>query len=127
MSGAFAPKLVRLIFTIRDNEACFRCGRGLRWEDRGMGWSMHHRRPRSMGGTKTAWVGMAANALTLCGSGTTGCHGWVESHRDEAFEDGYLISANSGQIAEDVAVRRWDGVLVELTNWTTAIPVKENT
>lgn len=124
-NGEFAAKLARLIFTIRDGERCFRCARRLRWEGRGIEWSMHHRRPRGAGGTSLAWVGMAANALTLCGSGTTGCHGWVESHRTEALELGYLISMHSGQVAEDVAVRRHDGQWVELTNWTTAVPVPE--
>jgi hypothetical protein len=126
-NGEFAPKLVRLIFTIRDAERCFRCGRHLRWEDRGHGWSMHHRRPRGAGGTSLLWVGMAANALTLCGHATSpdGCHAWVETHREEATELGYLIPLNGIQVAEDVAALRWDGVLVELTNWTTAVPLTE--
>lgn len=38
---------------------------------------VHHRQPRSAGGT---WS--PANLLALCGSGTTGCHGRVEAHRD---------------------------------------------
>ena len=38
---------------------------------------VHHRQPRSAGGT---WS--PANLLDLCGSGTTGCHGMVEAHRD---------------------------------------------
>jgi len=92
MNAAFTPKTARLVFYIRDEESCVRCGQGLRWEDRGHGWSMHHRRPRGMGGSKDPALALPSNALTLCESGTTGCHGWVETHRDEALEAGLLVS-----------------------------------
>lgn len=55
------------------------------------GVSIHHRRPRMMGGSKNQELHKAANLIALCGSGTTGCHGWVESHRLEARTFGYLI------------------------------------
>lgn len=50
----------------------------------------HHRAPRGMGGTKRnihtiEWL------LHLCGSGTTGCHGYIESHREEAYRSGWLL------------------------------------
>jgi hypothetical protein len=44
-----------------------------------------------MGGDKRPEASTAANALLLCGSGTTGCHGWVESHRVESRELGLLL------------------------------------
>lgn len=44
-----------------------------------------------MGGTKDPASNSPANILLLCGSGTTGCHGWVESHREEAYESGFLV------------------------------------
>lgn len=53
--------------------------------------SVHHRRPRRMGGTKRSDTNEPANLLLLCGSGTTGCHGWVESHRKEALADGIIL------------------------------------
>lgn len=46
-----------------------------------------------MGGTRSAWINEPPNLLLLCGSGTTGCHGWVESHRDDARRDGFLVAA----------------------------------
>jgi hypothetical protein len=119
--GDFAPKLVRLLFFTRDGESCFRCRRGLRWEERGFGWSMHHRKPRASGGTSNPVIGKASNAVTLCGSGTTGCHGWVESHRVEALEDGLLLSTNGRDVPVNVAVRRLDGSFWWLTDWGSAV------
>ena len=39
-----------------------------------------HRHARGMGGSRRSDVAQAVNGLPLCGSGTTGCHGWAESH-----------------------------------------------
>lgn len=55
------------------------------------GSSVHHRRPRMMGGSKNEMLHKPANLILLCGSGTSGCHGWVESHRMEARTFGFLI------------------------------------
>lgn len=50
-----------------------------------------------------------ANLIALCGSGTTGCHGWVESNRHKARELGLLIL--KVESAEDVPFmdkeRKW--------------------
>jgi hypothetical protein len=53
--------------------------------------SLHHRKPRQMGGTKVAWIHDHENLLALCGSGTTGCHGHVESRRRAAYDYGWLV------------------------------------
>lgn len=53
--------------------------------------SVHHRRPRRMGGTRRADTNSPANLLLLCGSGTTGCHGWVESHRRDSLDAGVIL------------------------------------
>jgi hypothetical protein len=53
--------------------------------------SLHHRRPRGMGGSKVPWIHDPENLLALCGSGTTGCHGKVESYRERAYEFGWLV------------------------------------
>lgn len=75
-------------------------------DTRGIMWSIHHRTPRAMGGTRRAWVNLPANLLLVCGSGTTGCHGWIESNRVDATRDGFLISSNAkGVVAEDVKIR----------------------
>lgn len=44
-----------------------------------------------MGGSRDGWESSPANLVVLCGSGTTGCHGWVESHRAEAYDAGLLV------------------------------------
>lgn len=74
----------------RDGRHCRRCGIAIT----GFG-SLHHRLPRGMGGSKSptgkARADRASNLVLLCGSGTTGCHGWVERHRRQAYETGWLV------------------------------------
>ena len=102
---------------VRDNGSCARCGTGLNFALRGSQWSLHHRRPRGMGGTKEAWVNQPANLVPLCGTGVTGCHSWVESHRQDARDLGWLVPRNAVYKAEDVAVTYWDGVLYLLDDF----------
>jgi hypothetical protein len=65
---------------------CERCG-----GSQGFGWSVHHRQPRGMGGSRLASANGVANLMLLCGSGTTGCHGEVESRRKQAVAEGYIV------------------------------------
>lgn len=44
-----------------------------------------------MGGTRDPRVNDLRNLVRLCGSGTTGCHGDIESHRTTARFEGWLI------------------------------------
>jgi len=87
------PKLkvgdeVRFTVFVRANYRCEKCG--------GMGdyfgWSVHHRVARKMGGSRNEQLHFPANLILLCGSGVTGCHGWVESYRDKARERGFLLT-----------------------------------
>lgn len=68
-------------------------------------FSIHHRRPRGMGGSKDPAVNSPANLLLLSGTGTTGAHGWVESHRAEAVDQGLIVS--QAQSPELVPVMHW--------------------
>jgi len=77
---------------------CERCGV---WVVGRLG-SVHHRRPRGMGGGRG--LDTVENLVVLCGSGTTGCHGWVESFRAEAIADGWLVPRRSAAGPEDVPV-----------------------
>lgn len=86
---------VRRLVLSRDQGCCVRCGRQVYDPDGdvlyGM-YSLQHRRARGMGGTRSRVSDSPANLVTLCGSGTTGCHGWVESHRAEARLYGWAVS-----------------------------------
>ncbi len=65
---------------------CERCGRPLQ---RGFGgYSIHHRRRRQ---PPFPGVHEPANLLLLCGSGTTGCHGWVHAHPLESRTEGFIV------------------------------------
>lgn len=116
-AGEFTAKTVRVVFFQREQERCFRCRRPLRFEDRGIGWSAHHRLPRGMGGVGAKkgseyelLVSNIANALVLCGSGVTGCHGWAEKYRAMAREYGYLIPRlGLERHPAGIRVRRADG------------------
>lgn len=84
MSRSF-PEPVRQLIYERAGRCCERCGR------HALGGSIHHRRPRGMGGSRKAVTNSAVNGVLLCGSGTTGCHGEVEGNRLQAIADGWLV------------------------------------
>lgn len=88
--------------------ACERCGEDI-GGDRGLSWSIHHRRPRQMGGTRWDGINLPSNLLVVCGSGTTGCHGEIESNRAHATETGWLVPAflDPAQVAVLITGDRW--------------------
>lgn len=56
-----------------------------------LGYSAQHRAARRMGGSRLQWLGGPSNVLILCGSGTTGCHGWIEHHPADAYALGLAL------------------------------------
>lgn len=72
----------------RDGCKCAICGRSIDTE-----WSGYER------------LHEAENLLTLCGSGTTGCHGWVHAHPNRAYQLGYLVSMSDDPIGQPVYYR----------------------
>lgn len=78
---------VRMEVMVRANFRCERCGVSIQ----SIPMSIHHRRPRAMGGTHRPETNYASNLMALCGSGTTGCHGYLESHRSEAMDYGFIV------------------------------------
>lgn len=97
---------------------CEACGKPV-GDERGVDYSIHHRKPRGMGGSRFG-ANLASNLLVLCGSGTTGCHGYVESHRSEAMACGWLVSRY--QDPADVPAQIGDRCLL-LTNQALYVEV----
>lgn len=69
----------------------------------------HHRRPRGQGGSRRLDTNLAANGLSVC----PGCHDWIEHHRAEAKQQGWLLEQHQTP-SETPVLRR--GVLVRLDN-----------
>lgn len=90
----------------RDQHSCVVCGKNLHGT-RGRDWSIHHRRPRRMGGDRRPETNLPANLVSVCGSGTDGCHGWLESRRSEAMEQGLILHADDKP--SEHAVATWYG------------------
>ena len=88
MALRITPALRELV-AVRDGHWCARCGRSIT----NVPASVHHRRARGMGGTLDPRSNDPRNLVRLCGTGTTGCHGWIESNRLRAIEQGWLIRA----------------------------------
>lgn len=88
--GAFS-KQTRTLILMRDGYTCQRCGvaPGDAWP----GINLQHRSARQMGGTSRLHLALPSNGIVLCGSGTTGCHGWVESHPELAEVHGLVVAS----------------------------------
>lgn len=98
---------------IRDGFSCRRCGKT-------PGGQIHHRAPRGRGGTKAAWINGKANLVLLC----IDCHQYVESHRIEAVETGWLIKRTSDDLPEEVPLIDVAGTMFTLTDDGDVILIK---
>lgn len=98
-------KATRKAVLDRAEGCCEVCGVELyvhgRWVD---AHSVHHRRPRGMGGDPRPNTNSPANLLLVCGSGITGCHGLLESMRRHALENGWLVHT---AVPDPAAVSVW--------------------
>lgn len=101
----------RFVVFARADYRCERCFKRLHGV---FGHSVHHRRPRMMGGSNNPELHKPANLIVLCGSGTSGCHGWVESNRNRSREHGYLI--HRVESAQEIPFRDDAGVWYLLDN-----------
>lgn len=52
----------------------------------GRAGNFQHRKNRSQGGRWTP-----SNGLDVCGSGTTGCHGYIHAHPKESYRKGWSV------------------------------------
>ena len=78
----------------RDDGKCVRCGAIVADPDTGvpfLQYSLQHRRPRGMGGSKDPVTNSLENLIVLCGSAVTGCHGAVEVNRESGRRFGYAV------------------------------------
>ncbi len=82
---AISPKTRQSVYD-REAGCCARCGVHCLTGPH----SVHHRRPKGMGGSSSTATASLANLILLCGTGVTGCHGWVESNRTLATRAGWL-------------------------------------
>lgn len=96
MSQSAAEIDAREIVGYRDEGVCVKCRR----VDPFFGANWDHRKNRSQGG---AWE--PANGQLLCGSGTTGCHGWKTSHPEDARREGYAVPGHADPT--EYPARRW--------------------
>lgn len=96
MSQSAAEIDAREIVKNRDEGVCVRCRRVDPW----FGANWDHRKNRSQGGE---WE--AANGQMLCGSGTTGCHGWKTGHPQSALAQGYAVPGHADPA--EYPARRW--------------------
>jgi len=90
------PEGTRATVLLRSGGDCERCGRSVANTPA----DLHHRRPRGMGGTKAPDIHAAANLVLLCRD----CHTWVETHRTEASEHGWLVLRRDPREPIDVPV-----------------------
>lgn len=65
-------------------QSCAMCG--------APGTNRHEKLPRGRGGPRDEF-----NTVILCGSGTTGCHGFVTEHPEWARKHGWTISGQLGR------------------------------
>lgn len=70
----------------RDGVTCVRCGRSVE----GRQASLHHRKLRGRKVPPREYD-LAENLVLLCGSGTSGCHGWAHHNRREAARTGWVV------------------------------------
>lgn len=87
------PAPIRAAVLERDG-GCLRCGGPL-----GLYYSLHHRKGR--GGQAPHSM---ANVVALCGSGTTGCHGWVHARPEESYRTGWLVKRLGADGPKDIPV-----------------------
>lgn len=111
MSGA--PKAVRREVILRDQGQCVACGLTVAIEDADdirpvQQYSLQHRVARGMGGRSV--IDEPHNLVTMCGTGTTGCHGRAERDPEWARSRGYRVDSWDSPETVPVVVRVAPGV-----------------
>lgn len=91
----------------RAGHSCEACGSPI-GDRRGVDWSVQHRRPRAMGGTRWAGINLPSNLMILCGSATTpgSCHEFAETRRSAAVAAGWLVLSHEDPATVPVLITR---------------------
>lgn len=114
--SARIPDDVRLAVLDRDGWRCVNCGTNII----GKAASLHHRQ-----GRRGKNPHRMSNLVSMCGTGTTGCHGWITVHPAAAYDTGLAVRRTGIQTTEDTPVRTWQG-WVTLDNEGTTTPVRSS-
>lgn len=100
------PKRVAELVIERDKGECVaqvtHIGLGRLYEQ------LHHRKPRRMGGSRDPGVNLPQNLICLCRP----CHEWIESHRAEAMDKGWLVRGNQDIVTTPLVYRGTDRYLM---------------
>ncbi|GAB2859260.1 hypothetical protein GCM10022221_68540 [Actinocorallia aurea] len=90
----------RALVLARDGHACVVCGLDITRRPH----NIHHRLPRGMGGSSDPAINSPANLITVCGSGTTGCHGEIERNREWAQDHGWIVPRGMSPAASPIVL-----------------------
>jgi 5-methylcytosine-specific restriction protein A len=99
---------------------CEKCGRSTKW----VGAEIHHRLPRGRGGTSEAYINSPSNLLNLC----LPCHADIESNREEAKAQGWLLPRNNPDIdptTEPILTHEFGWVLLDDLGYRTPCAPRE--
>lgn len=96
--GVFTPAQRRKCWE-RSGGYCEVCGCRLR----PVGWNLHHREGRGMGGSRRKVT--CSDGLVICGQGnTSGCHRLMDEEREWAVERGFVVARNGQHSPAEVPV-----------------------
>lgn len=110
-----AEKTARRLVRERSGGVCESCGAA-------RATNFQHRKGRGQGGP---WS--AANGFDVCGSGTTGCHGYMHAHPAESYERGWSVRSHDDPAAVPVQTARGWFLLDDDGGLTAAEPMQEVT
>ena len=99
------PPPVLALIRARSDDLCEVCGRRAE--------STHHRKRGGMGGSKDPAAHSPANLLRVCGDGTRGCHGMIESNRTVSYVNGRLVRQRDSPADVPVGLRHGWVLLTE--------------
>lgn len=85
----------------RAQHGCERCAEHV-GPERGVDHHIHHRRPRAAGGSKRDDTNSPANLVLICPD----CHSEVESYREAAYAEGWLVRQTGDPAEVPILIER---------------------